>query len=488
MSAAGPRPEALRAELTGLLGEWGVAPELLVGDGGSLLRSGAVDSVALFNLSMWIEAQIGRPVDPSAIDVLEAWDSVASILAYIADPDAATGTSGQGRAAPPATSARTGSVTGGRVSGAASPEYDVDKYRNGDLDAVARLFVQLWSPNLELNRRVFRWKYFDNPATADPLIYVVRHQGRVVAMRALSESLWEAEGTTGPTTLYCADDFIVEGEHQNHGLYGSIHARAVQDVRERGHAAFISLSALRVTRLQALVSGSTSVLIGPPRGRLSRRAAFADGIARIAERTPAAWRLARLVTDRGQAEAAFLRLDDCDLGSGIEVSRQGPVEEMAALVARLRHDGRIRQLRDPRYLAWRLASPLNEYRVVTARRGGRLVAYLVLSRSLSQTGNRRRVHVADWAAEDQEFLQVLLSRCLRAAAFAEIVTWSDAADARWDEQLNACGFGPIDVEQTARGLPCLLVHRTAEASAKLGRRSLEQKGDWDLRMIYTSYA
>jgi acyl carrier protein len=57
-------------------------PEPLCDDT-SLIRSGLLDSLALFNLVLWIETQIGAPVNPAALDLSREWDTPADILRYI---------------------------------------------------------------------------------------------------------------------------------------------------------------------------------------------------------------------------------------------------------------------------------------------------------------------------------------------------------------------------------------------------------------------
>jgi acyl carrier protein len=48
-----------------------------------LLTSGRLDSVALFQLVLWIERQLGRPIDVTRIDMPAQWDSVEAIVAFV---------------------------------------------------------------------------------------------------------------------------------------------------------------------------------------------------------------------------------------------------------------------------------------------------------------------------------------------------------------------------------------------------------------------
>jgi len=48
-----------------------------------LLTSGRLDSLALFQLLVWIEQKIGRPVDATAVDMPALWDTVDMIVAWV---------------------------------------------------------------------------------------------------------------------------------------------------------------------------------------------------------------------------------------------------------------------------------------------------------------------------------------------------------------------------------------------------------------------
>ena len=48
-----------------------------------LITSGLFDSQALFNLMVWIEEQIGRPIDPASLDFVVEWNTVGDIVGFI---------------------------------------------------------------------------------------------------------------------------------------------------------------------------------------------------------------------------------------------------------------------------------------------------------------------------------------------------------------------------------------------------------------------
>lgn len=55
-----------------------------IADDTPLLSSGLLDSVALFNLVLWIEEQTGRPLDPTTVDIRRELDTVTRVLAFVA--------------------------------------------------------------------------------------------------------------------------------------------------------------------------------------------------------------------------------------------------------------------------------------------------------------------------------------------------------------------------------------------------------------------
>ncbi len=49
----------------------------------SLIKSGLFDSLALLELGILIEKEIGSQIDLTSIDIREDWDSIANILNFI---------------------------------------------------------------------------------------------------------------------------------------------------------------------------------------------------------------------------------------------------------------------------------------------------------------------------------------------------------------------------------------------------------------------
>jgi acyl carrier protein len=476
---------ALKHDLQRALESWGVDPADLADERTSLIGAGLLDSLALFNLSVWLEERIGRPIDPAKLDVLTQWDSVAAILHFIESHgklDAAS--PGAVQNPPPAPRAAT--VTH-------DERYRIVRYEPARRDDAARLLCGLWSPDPQLNAAVLRWKYEDNPFAGEALIYLALHGDRAVAMRAFCRSAWEGDASAAAHTPYVADDFVVEEEHRNHGLFNLFTEAALADLRARGEPLFLSLSALRVTRLQLLASGSRSVGALPTIALRPAWLRALDAVADQIAKAPLLWRLVEGWMAGGRAERSFRRLDALRApierdGLQIEITVEPPAEPLAALVARVEHNGRLRHRRDERFFSWRYRHPLHAYRVLIARRDERVVGYLVLQRGLSAFANPRRINIVDWACEQPAVLTRLVQAARDAGRIVDLVTWSNANDAAVFEGL---GFRPADAHQASRGLPCVLVRTIDGATThepQLAGKLVLDLANWDLRMAYTSFA
>ena len=71
--------EELRQELAG----WGVKVNGDLHDHSSLITSGLLDSVGLFQLLLWVEEKTGAIIDPATVDLRREWDSVEAILRFV---------------------------------------------------------------------------------------------------------------------------------------------------------------------------------------------------------------------------------------------------------------------------------------------------------------------------------------------------------------------------------------------------------------------
>ena len=73
---------SLREDLLGTIAAWHLP--VAVTDDTPLIRSGLLDSLALFNLVLWVEEKTGHPLDPTRVDFRNELNTVTSILEFVA--------------------------------------------------------------------------------------------------------------------------------------------------------------------------------------------------------------------------------------------------------------------------------------------------------------------------------------------------------------------------------------------------------------------
>ncbi len=370
-------------------------------------------------------------------------------------------------------------------------EYEVVRYAPEFRDGIARLQTHLWSPDVALNDAYFAWKHLENPLQTAPLVWLALFHGEVVGMRTFLATCWEAGRPPERFEALYSDDFAIAPAHRNRGLVSRIMKAAFSDLARDGRELAINLSAGQVTTLSSLVDGWKNVLRVNPVGRRPGRAAAFFQMYRVLRRLPVlSGAPARAAArEAGRSEPLF-RFDRAiarragRLTAAVRVEREPRAEAMAELIARLPYDGRIRQVRDARYLAWRYRNPLRDYRFLY-RDGEGLPGYLVLLRARSSRPGR--LGIADWEAVDETVRRELLDAALAAGGFAELVVWSATVEGPTRRLLSERDFRPVDGGQTARGYPGLLLRaippdRSLDAWAVGGRR-LVDPASWDLRMI-----
>jgi acyl carrier protein len=74
---------SLREQLIRSLGKSNVARATQLGDRSPLISTGVLDSLALFNLTIWVEEQVGAPVDPTTFDLATEWNTIGGILRFV---------------------------------------------------------------------------------------------------------------------------------------------------------------------------------------------------------------------------------------------------------------------------------------------------------------------------------------------------------------------------------------------------------------------
>jgi len=74
----------IRDELRRFLAEQGLDLSDDPDDSKPLFGTGRLDSLALFNLVLWIEERTGSAIDPTAFELTREWATVRDIVAFLA--------------------------------------------------------------------------------------------------------------------------------------------------------------------------------------------------------------------------------------------------------------------------------------------------------------------------------------------------------------------------------------------------------------------
>jgi GNAT superfamily N-acetyltransferase len=301
-------------------------------------------------------------------------------------------------------------------------------------------------------------------------------------------SCWEIGPDAERFVVPCGDDLVIAPAHRRRGLFGRIMDATVADLAAHGHPVTFSLSAGPVALVGSLARGWRSVGSVREVSRVAGPTALLWRPAMRVRSWPGARRLANAVSHVWRQP--FRHLDTVarrtPAGSAVWCTREPRPEAMADLVKRLGHDGRARHVRDARYLAWRFANPLHEYRFLLAGEDV-LEGYLVLQ--AYRLVGRGRVNVVDWEAASPAVRRALLGAAIDWGRFAELSTWTMSLPEEAGAILRESGFLPVTRDRRLpQGLAVLVRSVTpspSEPGPALGGRRLLDAANWDMRMLYS---
>lgn len=347
------------------------------------------------------------------------------------------------------------------------------------------------------SRDYLTWKYVQNPYLSGPLFYLARANGRIVGMRGIYGTCWEYGHRREAAVLPCADDFAIAPEFRNTGLATQIMRAVLADLVRRGYDYVINTSGGRITAMSSLAAGWRSACAVEPMVRRSRSERVRVRIRTRVRATRLIWRLARSSSANIiSSTEPFQRIDRMgrvaakEPNAFIVAERLPRVDDMAALVHRLPYDGRIRQVRDVTFLAWRYQNPVRQYRFFHYERDGRLEGYLVLARHVECQLPTLPFHLVDWEGSSDVVRSELLHHATNVANIAELGAWAVGLSTSDRALLAQEGFVPTDLDMRNRGMPCILVKSLGNDPPEawtLGGGSILESARWDPRLVYTMH-
>jgi GNAT superfamily N-acetyltransferase len=366
--------------------------------------------------------------------------------------------------------------------------FRVIPYQDGYRDRVIDLRRHAYTAELTTAPQYFAWKYEQNPYIREPLLFLVVDENDAVAgMRGFYGTCWQRGGQR--MVMPCADDFAIAHEHRNIGLMTQIMRTALPALAERGYSHVVNTSGGSMTVLHSIANGWVSVGAREPvarlRGQERRRRAMRD---RVRGRR-LLWRLGRRdASVRDGDPRCFERMDSVDskrsaYGGMLCAAAVPRPRAMADLIARLPDDGSVRHLRDAGFFEWRFRNPAKEYRFVFHERNDGIDGYLAVSRNQGFRSPQVAFHVADWEGTTAEIKRELLATALGWGRFAEIGAWTAALSDDDRASMTHAGFGPVDPDLRARGMPCVLVKPLDGSPAAAAKET-----PWDVRLIDSMHA
>ena len=374
-------------------------------------------------------------------------------------------------------------------------DYEIIRYSDDFKQEVIEFQKLQWSPHTELNASFLDWKYQQNPYLKEPLIYLARQDGKIVGMRGMVGANWEV-GTPARTYLgVCAEDLLIDPAHRNRGLMKEIMRTSFVDLATKGHEYIYSLTALPVTLIGSLAMGFRSGGSFHPQFLYSRRYDWFMKNYRTIGEMKFFWRFAGKI-----AKWAERRETLPDLCRSHERSRwrRNPnilaemtprPEEMDDLIRRIRHDGRIRHVRDREYFSWRFLNPMARYLFLYWTEN-RLEGYLVLQENITELRNKVQVSIVDWEGTSQRVLSDLLHAAIELYPFPLLIIWIATLGEEKVELLRKVGFRS-GTEREFHYPPTLLVRAVRDdmmdTEWSLAGRRLLDMADWDFRMVYSMY-
>ena len=362
-------------------------------------------------------------------------------------------------------------------------DFEIIRYTPEFEMQVAKLQSRLWFEDLDTNLRYLHWKYHQNAHGPKPIIFLAIADGRVVGMRGFWGAEIELEMPSVLQPIYKVGDAVVEEHYEKKGIFDALMTAGIKAIRRQGHTHILSFGASNMTFLAQLASGwqATAALEEHLRHRCDKW----HQIRHVMKSIPILRRVARRLP-KHNSENAFINLNNskvCSRPPQLVWTKEARVDEMAQFVYRLGHDGRVRQVRNTKYLHWRLSNPMHIYRYVYWYEGD-LEGYLILE---AWRGKSEYVSVIDAEATRNEILLKMMEWVTNILRCSEITTWARCLPSDLSQHLAQFGFRQQEYPAAfGKNLPCIMVRslNDGEPDWCCSGIDLRDLDNWDMRRLY----
>lgn len=368
--------------------------------------------------------------------------------------------------------------------------YEIVKYDPIYNDQICELEKEIWSPDLDVNKSYLQWKYFENPYSDSPKLYLALLEGNVIAVRGMYETKWQLGTSDESFIALCASDFVIHPDYRNKGLYPKLANFINNDLYDLGYHYLFSFSAGPATLINSLAMGWKS--IGRVRvmskefypRHIIKKLMSHNTIKEFIKRTIAAKYLKI-------PAKAFKNYQEFQyhkkIPPQIRIDKNPMPDEMTSLVMKLIPNNKIVLTRDEKFFSWRYRNPLSNYIFLYWYDGG-LKGYLAAQTRLYKYGSMINFNIIELEAMSSGIKVELLKTSISLLGNRSISIWSTMLDENIHNLLVSKGFREQNASSSVADFtPTVLVRTTDESNNKIEFRGIDllDINNWDLKMIYS---
>lgn len=355
-------------------------------------------------------------------------------------------------------------------------KYEIVKYNSIYDDQICTLEKELWSQDLKVNKSYLKWKYFENPYSDSPKLYLVLLGGKLIALRGMYETRWQLGDPEENFIALCGADLVIHPEYRNVGILNELMNFIINDLHDLGYIYMFSFSASPVTLISSLAMGWKSI------GRINimrknfymypliKKIVSINAIRKFINKS-GVMNFLRKTTDN-------LKITD----PHIKIDKNPKPDKMASLVKKLNPKNKITLSRDEKYFSWRYKNPLSNYLFLYWHDDG-LKGYLVAQTPLYNIN----INIVELEAVNSRIKMELLKTLLSISSLRSIFIWSKMLDKKLHKFLTSTGFSEDNSNtRAATYTPTILVRTTKQSHNRIEFRgcNLLDMDNWDLKMIY----
>lgn len=372
--------------------------------------------------------------------------------------------------------------------------YKIVRYDSIYNDQICELEKENWGSNSNLIKSYFQWKYFENPYSDSPKLYLALLEGKVIAVRGVYETKWQLGESAESFIALCSSDLVIHPKHRNKGLHPELMNFMKNDLYDLGYRYLFNFSANPINLISTLAIGWKSI------GRIKimekqfQRKEFSALISikkllKIIGINKVLRRGINKVLSHGEKGNPYIydiiyKNTKSKVPSRIKIENHPRPEEMYSLVKKLIPKNKIILTRDVGFFSWRYKSPLSDY-LFLYWYDNELKGYLVAQTRLYRGLNN--FNIIELEAVNSVIKKELLRCLVILLEFSPITIWSNMLDDNCNKFLASIGFSETSsTKSLADYTPTVLVQTTGNSDAKIEFQGCDllDINNWDLKMIY----